>query len=204
MSNPTNAVSTELDAVNQILSSVGQAPVSTLDMQNPEVYIVLSTLREVNKQVQSESWTFNTERHVELSRDGNNKIKVPASALSVDANVQKYNDKYNIVRKQGYLYDMYQHTDVFDENLVVDIVWLVTFADLPPIVQSYVVARAARIVSVKLVGDSEIFQLLQEQELQTRVALMEYETQQGDYSMFGFREEDNYYTSYQPFTTLTR
>jgi len=173
-------------------------------MQNPEVYIVLSTLREVNKQVQSESWTFNTERHVELSRDGNNKIKVPASALSVDANVQKYNDKYNIVRKQGYLYDMYQHTDVFDENLVVDIVWLVTFADLPPIVQSYVVARAARIVSVKLVGDSEIFQLLQEQELQTRVALMEYETQQGDYSMFGFREEDNYYTSYQPFTTLTR
>ena len=204
MSNPTNAVSTELDAVNQILSSVGQAPVSTLDMQNPEVYIVLSTLREVNKQVQSESWTFNTERHVELCRDGNNKIKVPASALSVDANVQKYNDKYNIVRKQGYLYDMYQHTDVFDENLVVDIVWLVTFADLPPIVQSYVVARAARIVSVKLVGDSEIFQLLQEQELQTRVALMEYETQQGDYSMFGFREEDNYYTSYQPFTTLTR
>jgi len=204
MSNPTNAVSTELDAVNQILSSVGQAPVSTLDMQNPEVYIVLSTLREVNKQVQSESWTFNTERHVELSRDGNNKIKVPASALSVDANVQKYNDKYNIVRKQGYLYDMYQHTDVFDENLVVDIVWLVTFADLPPIVQSYVVARAARIVSVKLIGDSEIFQLLQEQELQTRVALMEYETQQGDYSMFGFREEDNYYTSYQPFTTLTR
>jgi len=204
MSNPTNAVSTELDAVNQILSSVGQAPVSTLDMRNPEVYIVLSTLREVNKQVQSESWTFNTERHVELSRDNNNKIKVPASALSVDANVQKYNDKYNIVRKQGYLYDMYQHTNVFEEDLVVDIVWLVAFADLPPIVQSYVVARAARVVAVKLIGDSEIFQLLQEQELQTRVALMEYETQQGDYSMFGFREEDNYYTSYQPFTTLTR
>ncbi len=204
MSNPTNAVSTELDAVNQILSSVGQAPVSTLDMQNPEVYIVLSTLREVNKQVQSESWTFNTERHVELARDNNNKIKVPASALSVDANVQKYNDKYNIVRRQGYLYDMYKHTNVFDEDLVVDIVWLIAYADLPPIVQSYVVARAARIVSVKLIGDSEIFQLLQEQELQTRVALMEYETQQGDYSMFGFREEDNYYTSYQPFTTLTR
>ena len=204
MSNPTNAVSTELDAVNQILSSVGQAPVSTLDMQNPEVYIVLSTLREVNKQVQSESWTFNTERHVELSRDSNNKIKAPASALSVDANVQKYNDKYNIVRKQGYLYDMYEHTNVFEEDLVVDIVWLVAFADLPPIVQSYVVARAARVVAVKLIGDSEVFQLLQEQELQTRVALTEYETQQGDYSMFGFREEDNYYTSYQPFTTLTR
>ena len=36
------------------LSSVGQAPVTTLDLQNPEVAIVLTTLREVNKQVQSE------------------------------------------------------------------------------------------------------------------------------------------------------
>jgi hypothetical protein len=34
---PTYAVSTELDAVNQILSSVGQAPVTTLDLQNPEI-----------------------------------------------------------------------------------------------------------------------------------------------------------------------
>ena len=54
MSIPTNAVSTELDAVNQILSSVGQAPGTTLNLQNPEVAIVLTTLREVNKQVQAE------------------------------------------------------------------------------------------------------------------------------------------------------
>ena len=40
----TYAASTELDAVNQILSSVGQAPVTTLDLQNPEVAIVLTTL----------------------------------------------------------------------------------------------------------------------------------------------------------------
>ena len=44
MAYPTYAVSTELDAVNQILSSVGQAPVTTLDLQNPEVAIALSTL----------------------------------------------------------------------------------------------------------------------------------------------------------------
>ena len=44
MAYPTYAVSTELDAVNQILSSVGQAPVTTLDLQNPEVAIALNTL----------------------------------------------------------------------------------------------------------------------------------------------------------------
>jgi hypothetical protein len=63
---PTYAVSTELDAVNQILSSVGQAPVTTLDLQNPEVSIVLNTLREINKQVQAEGWIFNTERKLRV------------------------------------------------------------------------------------------------------------------------------------------
>ena len=57
MAYPTYAVSTELDAVNQILSSVGQAPVTTLDLQNPEVAIALNTLREVNKTVQSDGLT---------------------------------------------------------------------------------------------------------------------------------------------------
>ena len=69
----TYAASTELDAVNQILSSVGQAPVTTLDLQNPEVAIVLTTLREVSKQVQSEGWTFNLERHYVLKPDTNSK-----------------------------------------------------------------------------------------------------------------------------------
>ena len=66
---PTYAVSTELDAVNQILSSVGQAPVTTLDLQTLNCAIVLNTLREVNKQVQSEGWIFNTERDYTLTPD---------------------------------------------------------------------------------------------------------------------------------------
>jgi hypothetical protein len=62
---PTNAASTELDAINQILSSVGQAPVTTLDLQNPEVFTAVNTLREQSKQVQLEGWSFNIERHYE-------------------------------------------------------------------------------------------------------------------------------------------
>ena len=69
MSYPTYAVSTELDAVNQILSSVGQAPVTTLNLQNPEVSIALNTLRETNKNTQAEGWTFNIERHYKLTAD---------------------------------------------------------------------------------------------------------------------------------------
>ena len=55
---PVYAASTELDAVNEILTSVGQAAVTTLDLRNPEVSVVLTTLREQNKIVQSQGWTF--------------------------------------------------------------------------------------------------------------------------------------------------
>ena len=65
MSNLTDAqLASRLPAVNLILASCGQAPVTTLlDQTNPEVTIVNDTLSQVSKEVQSEGWTFNTEDH---------------------------------------------------------------------------------------------------------------------------------------------
>ena len=102
MAFPTYAVSTELDAVNQILSSVGQAPVTTLDLQNPEVSIAVNTLREQSKQVQLEGWSFNTEHGYELIRDSNtNEITFPPTALALDAHVETHQDKYDLVKRNG-------------------------------------------------------------------------------------------------------
>ena len=83
---PVYAASTELDAVNEILTSVGQAAVTTLDLRNPEVSVILTTLREQNKLVQAQGWTFNTERHYTLKPDSNKYIQYLDSMLAVDAN----------------------------------------------------------------------------------------------------------------------
>lgn len=202
---PTYAVSTELDAVNQILSSVGQAPVTTLDLQNPEVAIVLNTLREVNRMVQAEGWTFNTERHYELTPDSiTGEILFPFNALSIDTNRQSHYADYDPVRRDGKLYDRYNHTFVWTKPIDVDIVWYFDFTDIPPAIQQYIVARAARMCATKMIGDRELNALLGEQESMTRAVALEYECQQGDYTMFGFRDGEDYYTSYQPFTALAR
>ena len=202
---PTYAVSTELDAVNQILSSVGQAPVTTLDMQNPEVSIVLNTLREINKQVQAEGWIFNTERSYELIPDSVTKqIAYPFNMLQIDTNVEAHKDKYDVVRRDGKLYDRLKHTYTFTSNIKADVVWLFDFTDVPPAIQAYITARSARMCAVKMVGDRELQALLQEQEIMTRAAALEYECNQGDYSMFGFSDGHNYYNSYQPFQALMR
>ena len=202
---PTYAVSTELDAVNQILSSVGQAPVTTLDLQNPEVSIVLNTLREVNKQVQAEGWIYNTEREYELVPDSTSKeILYPSNMLQIDTNVEAHRNEYDVVRRNGKLYDRLHHTYEFTENVKADVVWLFDFTDIPPAIQAYITARAARMCAVKMVGDRELQALLQEQEMMTRAAAIEYDCNQGDYSMFGFQDGKHYYNSYQPFQALMR
>jgi hypothetical protein len=202
---PTYAASTELDAVNQILSSVGQAPVTTLDLQNPEVSIVLNTLREINRQVQSEGWIFNTERDYVMQPDSNtNQITYPYNVLQMDANVEHHKNDYDLVRRSGKLYDRLHHTFEFTEDIHADITWYFDFTDVPPAIQTYIVARAARMCATKLIGDQEINKLLAEQEVYTRAAAIEYECNQGDYSMFGFRDGHNYYASYQPYQALMR
>lgn len=202
---PTYAVSTELDAVNQILSSVGQAPVTTLDLQNPEVAIVVNTLREVSKQIQLEGWSFNIERDYTMSRDSlTNEIAYPSNVLALDANVYYHKDQYDLVKRNGKLYDKYEHKFTFDEDIRADVTWFFDFQDLPPAIQAYITAKAARMCCIKMVGDSDLNQLLQEQEATTRAAAIEEECQQGDYSMFGFQDGKNYYNSYQPFQGLSR
>ncbi len=52
---------TYLSAVNSILSALGQTPVSVVDMNNPEVMMILELIKEVNKDVQAEGWIFNQE-----------------------------------------------------------------------------------------------------------------------------------------------
>ena len=58
--------------------------------------------------------------------------------------------------------------------------------------------------AIKMVGDQQLVQLLQQQEINTRASALEYETQQGDYSMFGWKDGENYHVGYQPYAALQR
>ena len=59
------------------------------------------------------------------------------------------------VRRDGKLYDRYNHTFKFDDDpTYVDITYILDWTDLPAPIQAYVTARAATIVSSRLVGDT--------------------------------------------------
>ena len=203
---PTTNATQELPAINQILTSCGQAPVTTLDQTNPEVAIAYATLLQVSREVQSEGWTFNKEYHVEFPTDSNNEILIANNIIQIKLTENAQNSPYHAVRRSGKLYDRQNHRYTWEYSPIeCDVVWEFDFIDLPEPIQNYIKARASTIVSGRIVGDNAQYQRLQQQEIQQRALAMEYETSQGQFTMFGHSQDSqNFYQSYQPFHALQR
>ena len=200
------AFDTELSAVNSILGSIGQSPVTNITgtaLNNPEISFVVNLLREVNKDVQNEGWHFNTEYNEKAEKDSNNEIVINNDILRYDISDGQAIRTKDVVRRNGKLYDLVNHTYIFSDDVLLDTTRLVQFNDLPPVFQRYVISRAATRAAVQLVSNADLVTLLQSQEAFARASVMEYETQQGDHSFMGW-EHNTTYRSYQPYKALRR
>ena len=203
MASTTIDLDTELSAVNSILGAIGKSPLTTLNFDNPEVAIIYNLLHDANVDTQAEGWHFNTEKHVKFSINTDGKIAIGNDILSMDLHNNYTKRTKDLVRRNGFLYDKTDHTDVFTEDQDLDIVRLYQFEDLPIVFRRYITYRASRVAATKLVANPQLVKLLAQQEALARAALMEYECNQGDHSMFGFDEGSTYQT-YQPFRNLRR
>ena len=194
---------TELNAVNSILGAIGQTPVTSLDLENPETSFVYQLLQECNRDVQDEGWVFNREECYKLTPNGNQEIPLPPGILRMDVSENDINRSTNVVRRQGKLYDKYAHSYKFKRPLYFDIVWFLPFSDLPSVFQRYITSKASGRAATQLVSNPNLTQLLTAQEAQTRAACLEYECNQGDYNMMDF-QPGTIYRSYRPYTALRR
>ena len=205
------ATDTELSAVNSILGSIGQAPITTLTyvqgqpdpLANPEIALVHNILMEVTKDVQNEGWHFNKEDNVKKSPDANGNFVIPNNYLRFDIHDGLYDRNRDVVKKDGKLYDNVHHTDVFTQDFYFDITYLRDFEDVPSAIQRYIIARASVRAAVQIVSNADLVKLLQLEEEKTLASAHEYDTEQGDHSFFGFPAESNY-RSYQPYKALIR
>ena len=210
---PTTNATQELPAINQILSSCGQAPVTTLDTTNPDVAIAYDTLLEVSKEVQGEGWTFNQEFEIDQPVNADKEIEIANNILQIDLSESYKGDK-DVVRRtkpgetQAKLYDRYNHTyvigDTTADTFEVDITYFYDWVDIPYAVQNYITAKAATITAQRIVGDPTLIQTLQQREALARANALEYECNQGDYTIFGHPHGKRSYTSYKPYTALQR
>jgi hypothetical protein len=86
----------------------------------------------------------------------------------------------------------------------VDVTWWFDWVDLPQPIQNYITAKAATITAQRIVGDPALIQTLQQREALARANALEYECNQGDYTIFGHPHGKRSYTSYKPYTALQR
>ena len=199
------AETTELECINIMLASIGEAPINSLIGTLPvDARIAQSTLTEVNKSVQSEGWSFNTETDVTLTRDGSNQIHLPINVLRVDANIHQH-PTIDPIQRGLKLYDRQNNKYEFDEDLICTVVYFRDFSEIPEPARYYMNIKAARIFVDRLVGDQGLRTYTQEDEVRARSILMETDLANGDHNMLrGDPSLTNVFDTYNPSSALIR
>ena len=213
------ATDTELSAVNSILGSIGQSPVTTLGTvttdstnagqeivntyANPQIALIHNILMEANKNVQNQGWHFNKEDNLKVSPNSSGHFVIPNNYLRFDIHGGQYDKHRDVVRKDGKLYDNVRHTNVFTSDLYFDVTYLFAFPDVPPAIQRYIITVASIKAATQLVSNPVLVKFLQLEEAENKAAALEYDCEMADHTFFGFPQESNY-RSYQPYKALIR
>jgi len=182
------ANTTKLEAINTMMSAIGEAPVNTLDAssQTQDVIMAKSILDEVSREVQSAGWHFNREYEVSLSPNTSNEILLSENVARVDVEPVNSNTTQYIQRGQK-IYNKTDKTFTIADALKCTVVYLLDWTDLPQAARQYIMIRAARKLQDRVVGSGKHHDFNQMDEYQSLVTLREAESDNADYTIF-----DNY------------
>ena len=199
------AATTELEAINIMLAAIGEAPINSLTDTLPvDARTAQNTLTEVNKEVQSEGWSFNTEIDVTLTRDGSNQISLPINVLRVDPNIHQH-PTIDPIQRGLKLYDRQNNKYEFDEDLICTVVYYRDFDEITEQARRYINIKAARIFVDRLIGDQGLRTYTQEDETRARAILTESDYANADHNLLrGDPSLTNIFDTYNPSSALIR
>jgi len=181
------AGTSKLDAVNTMLSSIGEAPVSSLSSGLIEAEIAESILNTIDREVQSMGWHFNTELNKSFAQTPAGEIILSADILRADATLKA--NAPNLVQRGLKMYDRVNHTFIVGTNAALDVVVQLVFDDLPEVAKRYIVLRATRIFQDRVVGSNTLHDFQEKDEQQALVQLKDFDKAADDHNIF-----DNYDT----------
>jgi len=175
---------TKLQAINTMLSVVGEPPVNSLAAQRADSLMAQNLLDEVAREVQTYGWQFNTEDNVVFTPDsGTGYIYIADNVVRVDMDPM-YDATYDIAIRGNRLYNRKTNSYSFSEQIKVQQVLLFDFEDLPEVAKRYIAVRAARVFQDRLVGATTLHGFTAVDEATALTKLQEYENEVGDYSIF--------------------
>lgn len=167
--------SSELEAVNFMLDTIGEAPVGSIEGSGlVDVKIAVNTLAMVSRQVQVEGWAFNTDFNYRLAKDTLGNIPLPPSLMRFRLSNQSPNNFTTAPVIRGLkLYDRQNHTLIFTTDVYGDVVWLLPFADIPQAARNYIMVKAARMFQDKVLGNDALHAFNADDEAMARAGMIE-------------------------------
>ena len=184
---------TELEAVNTILSTIGEAPLSTITGSLPvDGTTAKNILNEISREVQSAGWHFNTQYKVDLTRDNSNKVPIGTDVVRVQLNDKYDKSSYDVVQRGNFLYNLAKNSDTFDQDFTENtLIYLLNFVDIPEQARRYITIRSARVFHDRTLGANTLHKFSSEDEARSLAVLRQAEMQTGDNTIF-----DNFLQSY--------
>lgn len=184
--NPTS----KLEAVNTMLSAIGESPVNSLASGLVDAELAESILDSTSRNVQSMGWHWNTEYNYKLSPLMDGTVLLPQNALRVDQSPNFGIGQYDLVMRGSKVYDRKNHTFTIGDSVELDIVFALDFEEMPEAARYYVTIRAARTFQDRVVGSSELHGFQEKDEQRALIDLRDAEADLADFTIF-----DNYSVS---------
>ena len=182
----TNANTTELEAVNSMLATIGEAPVNSITGTLPlDASLAKNTLNEINREVQSAGWHFNMRYDYTLSLDTDNKIPLAENIMRVDLDINQYSPtQFDVIKQGSFLFNKVGNTFTYTEALDANVILYLDFTDLPENARRYITLRASRIFQDRTIGGNTLHRYSSVDEANALALLKQEETQTGNHNIF--------------------
>lgn len=175
---------TELGAVNDMLSAIGETPIDSLEVGTiADAEIAQRILNTTSRSVQSKGLHSNTEKSYRLNPNTDGELWLPANTLRVDEMFPQENPFRDLVQRGNRLYDRSEQTYKVNEPVDLEIILMLPFDQLPEATRHYVTIKAARILHDRTLGDQAGHQFTKQDEMEAKAAFKKAELSTKDVTM---------------------
>lgn len=174
---------TELEAVNIMLGTIGQAPITSLERTGLlDAEIAQQVLAEVNRAVQMEGWHWNREENFPLPANTDGEVVVPSNVLEIEP-VEQVSRLRKLTLRGNRIYDKETFSFNIGETLRYNMTVLLKFTELPEYARRYITLRSARVLQERMLMSDVVDAYAEKQERIARAMLERAEHRTANHNM---------------------
>lgn len=164
---------TELEAINEILATGSDSPISTLDENIViDASLAKNTLRATSVEIQSRGWSYNTD-DLDIEPDQDGIIRLPRNTLRL--RTVGNSSGIACVQRGVRLWNKTDKTFKFDNPVSLEITLGLDFEELPSTARMYITIKAARKYQDRYFGDPASHSYSKEDEMEAHARALDEE-----------------------------